>query len=220
MRRIFSFLFLAIAPAAVISAALASEPVNLSQTKQTLLQYHDSGAYEKDINATMLEALTYLKKRVAQPPKTGKLAIVLDIDETSLSNFASMRDMDFGGTFDQIREAEDKGDDTAIPATLDLYRYAKAHGVAVFFVTGRAEFERAVTEKNLRQAGFSDWNKLVLRSKTQEHLKAAVYKTAVRKQLAEQGYRIVLNIGDQQSDLAGGYSEKTFKLPNPYYFIP
>jgi hypothetical protein len=30
----------------------------------------------------------------------------------------------------------------------------------------------------------------------------------------------VVNIGDQFSDLAGGFAERVFKLPNPYYFIP
>jgi len=27
-------------------------------------------------------------------------------------------------------------------------------------------------------------------------------------------------MGDQESDLRGGYAEKTFKLPNPVYFLP
>jgi HAD superfamily, subfamily IIIB (Acid phosphatase) len=31
---------------------------------------------------------------------------------------------------------------------------------------------------------------------------------------------IVLSLGDQQSDLTGGYAERTFKLPNPVYYLP
>ena len=42
----------------------------------------------------------------------------------------------------------------------------------------------------------------------------------MRKEITQQGYDIVFSIGDQQSDLVGGYSDKTYKLPNPYYFIP
>ena len=30
----------------------------------------------------------------------------------------------------------------------------------------------------------------------------------------------VVNLGDQRSDLEGGYAERTFKLPNPVYFLP
>jgi hypothetical protein len=41
-----------------------------------------------------------------------------------------------------------------------------------------------------------------------------------RQALEKGGYLIVLNIGDQWSDLMGGYSLKTFKLPNPFYYIP
>jgi hypothetical protein len=32
--------------------------------------------------------------------------------------------------------------------------------------------------------------------------------------------KIILCLGDQLSDLAGGYCERTFKLPNPVYFLP
>ena len=34
------------------------------------------------------------------------------------------------------------------------------------------------------------------------------------------GYTIVGNFGDQFSDLLGGFSQKTFKMPNPNYFLP
>jgi len=30
----------------------------------------------------------------------------------------------------------------------------------------------------------------------------------------------ILNMGDQESDPAGGYADVTFKLPNPFYYIP
>ena len=34
------------------------------------------------------------------------------------------------------------------------------------------------------------------------------------------GYDIVANFGDQFSDLNGGFADKTFKMPNPNYFMP
>jgi len=34
------------------------------------------------------------------------------------------------------------------------------------------------------------------------------------------GYTIIANIGDQYSDLVGGYAEGEFKLPDPMYYIP
>ena len=35
-----------------------------------------------------------------------------------------------------------------------------------------------------------------------------------------QGFTIIANVGDQPSDLAGGYAERTFLVPNPFYRIP
>jgi hypothetical protein len=42
----------------------------------------------------------------------------------------------------------------------------------------------------------------------------------MRQKIQEMRYKIIVNIGDRFSDLAGGHAERVFKLPNPYYFIP
>jgi hypothetical protein len=46
------------------------------------------------------------------------------------------------------------------------------------------------------------------------------YKSGVRAHLEDLGYEIVGNFGDQFSDLKGGFADRTFKLPNPNYFLP
>ena len=46
------------------------------------------------------------------------------------------------------------------------------------------------------------------------------YKSRERARIERRGYTIVANVGDQDSDLAGGHAERAFKLPNPFYFIP
>ena len=46
------------------------------------------------------------------------------------------------------------------------------------------------------------------------------YKSATRGHIASLGYDIVANFGDQFSDLTGGFADKTFKMPNPNYFLP
>jgi hypothetical protein len=46
------------------------------------------------------------------------------------------------------------------------------------------------------------------------------YKSGTRAYIESQGYDIVANFGDQFSDLLGGYADKTFKLPNPNYYLP
>ena len=99
------------------------------------------------------------------------------------------------------------------------FKAARSKGVAVFFITGRPENERAATEDNLHKTGYEGWSGLALRP-VGDSSAAAVFKTAERKKIAEQGFTIIANVGDQPSDLAGGYSERTFLLPNPFYRIP
>jgi predicted secreted acid phosphatase len=220
MKRISSYL-LGMVLITAVSCSFAAEPTNLSIAKKSVRRYHDSGEYVKDINTVGNRALAYLEKRVAiNNFHQQKPAIVLDIDETSLSNYPDMDKMDFGGTMEQITAAENQAKDPAIETTLKLYNYAKAHNIAVIFLTGRAEKDRAPTEQNLTSAGYQGWEKLILRDGEFIKAPAAVYKTATRKELKAQGYDILLNMGDQFSDLRGGFADKTFKLPNPYYIIP
>jgi predicted secreted acid phosphatase len=46
------------------------------------------------------------------------------------------------------------------------------------------------------------------------------YKSGTRAYIEETlGYDIVANFGDQFNDLDGGFADKTFKLPNPNYYL-
>lgn len=51
----------------------------------------------------------------------------------------------------------------ALPASLSLYKELKQLGFKIFLLTGRSEYQRNVTEKNLLYAGFTDWERLILR---------------------------------------------------------
>jgi predicted secreted acid phosphatase len=46
------------------------------------------------------------------------------------------------------------------------------------------------------------------------------YKSGTRAYIESQGYDIVANFGDQFSDLLGGFADRTFKMPNPNYYLP
>ena len=46
------------------------------------------------------------------------------------------------------------------------------------------------------------------------------YKSGTRAYIESQGYDIVGDFGDQFSDLLGGFADKTFKMPNPNYYLP
>ena len=38
--------------------------------------------------------------------------------------------------------------------------------------------------------------------------------------IENEGFTILANVGDQDSDLEGGHAKRAFKLPNPMYYIP
>ncbi len=46
------------------------------------------------------------------------------------------------------------------------------------------------------------------------------YKSGTRAYIESQGYDIVADFGDQFCDLEGGFADKTFKMPNPNYYLP
>jgi len=46
------------------------------------------------------------------------------------------------------------------------------------------------------------------------------YKSGTRAYIESQGYDIVADMGDQFSDLEGGFADRVFKMPNPNYYLP
>lgn len=109
----------------------------------------------------------------------------------------------------------------ALPASLTVYKWVKKLGFKIFIITGRGESQRVVTEQNLIDAGYSGWEKLILRGSDDEGKKATEYKSEKRAELVKQGYTIQGSSGDQWSDLIGfAIAKRSFKLPNPMYYIP
>jgi predicted secreted acid phosphatase len=200
---------------------LGGDPPDLATIKKQLIEYHDSGEYYRQIDAVIKEAVYYLQFRLNQNARLKnqmKLAIVLDIDETALSNYTDMLHLNFGGTLEEINDLANDGHNTAIPGIKALYNFASQHHVAVFFVTGRKEYQREATERNLKTVGYAHWDGLFMKANDSQQ-PLSLFKAVMRKQIIKMGYDIVLNIGDQLSDLDGGYADMNFKLPNPYYRI-
>jgi acid phosphatase len=211
---IFTFSLLVSKPAS------AKEPENLHTLKKEVIFYYDSGEYDFDQEAVVQRAHDYLDMRMNQDTNNQKLAIVFYIDETALSNYQHMLKLTFGMIPQLVVEDIERAEDPAIGATLKLYEYAKDKGVAIFFITGRHEKLRNATQKNLKSVGYNEWDGLYLKPNDYKEKSVIPYKSSTRKRIQEEGYIIVVNIGDQFSDLAGGFAERVFKLPNPYYFIP
>jgi predicted secreted acid phosphatase len=206
---------------AILPVVRATEPKNLYLLKREIRSYVDSGEYDREISRVTGEAQTWLEKTAADEarkpaPARGRLAAVFDIDETLLSNLAHMRRMDFGYVPVDWDAWVDSGSAPPITPVCDLLRTARRLGIAVFILSGRHESDRPGTEKNLRAAGVGDYAGLWFKPGEPEQTTEA-FKTAARRKITGDGYTIILNIGDQDSDLAGGYAARTFKLPDPFY---
>src|SRR5262249_54619347 len=143
------------APGPAPQAAVGVGLVNIGELKQQLTEYRKS-AYEPEVAAVISEAQSYLKTRagVVRNP-----ALILDIDETSLSNWKAIIANDYGyissGSCESLPKGpcgwhawESRAEAEPIGPTLALFNAAKTLGVVVFFITGRDESSRAATEKN------------------------------------------------------------------------
>jgi hypothetical protein len=219
------------APAARIPA-IHNFPVNIDDVKKALKNYRFS-FYDDDIAAVVDSARRYIERRA---PQVSKPAVVLDIDETSLSNWDNIAANDFGfipaGTCDLPRPGACGFDAwilrsiaPAIVPTRDLFNVAMDKSVAVFFITARHNKQREATLLNLDRAGYEGWAKLITRDDSDSNKSVQPFKAREREKIATSGYTIIANVGDQQSDFddpaaAKPTSECSFKLPNPFYFIP
>jgi acid phosphatase len=213
-------------PAVRVSVYAPAERIpNFDALKIQLKQYHECtctcGCYARDLDHQADRAIAILRARAAHRRPNEKLALVLDIDETSLSNYDEMVKADFAYDSAVFHAWIDSAKAPAIPGTLRLYNEAQKLGISVFFITGRADSERDATERNLREQGYQNWQQLYLRPAEQASQSVSVFKSGARAAVVAEGYTIVLNVGDQWSDDKGDPQAEFFvKYPDPYYFIP
>jgi predicted secreted acid phosphatase len=211
-----SWLGLALAVLGLAGCATTAErePPNLEPFKQRARDYVAKGHYQWEMAAVAAKAQAWIEERAAQGG--ARLTVVFDIDETLLSNWASIRRQDFGYVPEEWQRWVDAAEAPAIEPVREVFRAAQRRGVEVVLLTGRRERDREATERNLRAAGCTGYVLLICRPEADRGA-SADFKTAERRKLSEAGRTIIANLGDQESDLSGGFAERTFKLPNPFY---
>ncbi|NIH87550.1 hypothetical protein FHX45_004443 [Amycolatopsis granulosa] len=215
------------------------EPVNLGQVKLDVKAYygdridaegkhHESGdsRWATDLRRQVDGARRYLAVRLQQGVRNP--AIVLDIDDTSEVTYGWEADNDFG--FDPVKQEKAIADGAfpAIQPTLELANWAAQRGVKVYFLTGRKEHQGPASLKNLANEGYPAPAAAFFKPETAapDYLSCGLtcttvqYKSGTRAHIESLGSTIVLNLGDQYSDLEGGHAERPVKLPNPMYYLP
>jgi len=200
-------------------AYAAKEPANVSLAKKAVREYRTSGAWDASIVCDVEKAKALLQNY--KPAANKKPAVIFDIDDTALSNWAFIDISDFGYNHLNYKNWENSAQDVAIEPIKELYLLARQKGFAIFFITGRREVQRKFTERNLRKVGFDEWDGAFFKPMDYVGTSAGQFKTKWRTHIINMGYTLVLNIGDQQSDLDGEpQALYNIKIANPAYFIP
>ncbi len=177
-------------------------------------------------------------------------AIVLDVDDTTLAtwNYEVFSNWAYNPTTNATYVLGQQF--PAVPGMVEMVNAAAVEGYAIIFITGRPSTQETATLGNLTSDGIgidagypapttlSDGEDgLFTKPATNAYppyLQQACaveiaagkscttihYKAATREHIESLGYDIVADFGDQFSDLEGGYADRTFKLPNPNYYLP
>ncbi|GAB2464022.1 HAD family hydrolase [Jatrophihabitans fulvus] len=195
-----------------------------------LYTFDPNGAYANEVTGITTDAKKWLDKSLKRypVPSNAKRAILLDVDDTSLSTYNYEIYTNFVYNPTSNAAFVNAGVFPAVPSMPQLTQYAQSKGYTLFFLTGRPESQRSGTEENLSDAGYSFQDSNVylkdltkpIYSSCAPSCSTIQYKSLTRKYIESQGYDITANFGDQYSDLTGGYADRGFKLPNPMYYLP
>ncbi|OII24139.1 HAD family acid phosphatase [Curtobacterium sp. MCBA15_013] len=221
---------------------------NIDSVKKTIATYYGdpgTGLANRTDSPYIREMRSIVDRQSAQLQRIHdaavrrgeKPAIVLDADDTTLWTYdMEVADMHF--VFDPARQDEWVQDERfpATPSMVGFVNRAQSLGFTVFGLTGRNDDQKAATVQNLSKVGytafaqdrfFTKWTG-VGASQQPSYITCATakcttveYKALTRKHIEQDlGYDITLNVGDQWSDLQGGYADRSVKLPNPTYYLP
>jgi predicted secreted acid phosphatase len=195
----------------VLAAVASAATVRTSTTPDQLRA--GKAAYEQAVTAGFAKATRQLDAQLRKHPK--KPTVVLDIDETTLSNWGCLDAAGFelSGLATCIVQSKS----VAFPAAKTFIKRARARKVAIAFITGAPQAACALRQENLVAQGIKAPFTLTCRPASDKRDSLVPYKSGARRKLAQRGATIVLNVGDQKSDLAGGAAGKTVLLPNPIY---
>jgi hypothetical protein len=143
-----------------------------------------------DVKAAMKGSRPYVRQRVAAQGSGERLAVNFDIDNTVIATY-----YDGGGAIPQMRR---------------FARLLDRLGVAVVFNSGRLETQQARSVRQLTRAGFPV-AEVCLRAKGET---LPVGKQRCRDHFIDEGYTLIANVGNNDTDFVGDGYERAFRLPN------
>ena len=208
--KIISFLLISLT---LISCG--SVPVNLQVAKKNVMGYYESDRYSNDLKKIISSA----EDEINRLELKSNSAVVFDVDETTLSNYASIKKIYFG--YDPVVWDNwiNEGKSPAIPEVKKFYNFIIEKKIKAIFLSSRKSSQYKVTYTNLNNAGYAAFDTLILKSNSDSGLSSLEFKSKQRELLSKKGYDIIAVIGDQESDMEGKDHGMQIKLPNYLYII-
>ena len=221
---------------------------NIDSVKKTIAVYYGdpgtgiadmiSSPYISEMGRILDRERRALPRLMAQATRHHeKPAIVFDADDTTLWTY----DMEVAAMH-FVFNPKVQNDEwvqpqrfPAVPGMVDFVKDAQSMGFTIFGLTGRSDSQKAATVGNLAkfygdafpaERYFTKYNSgttppAYLTCVAAPTCTTVEYKAGTRKHIEQDlGYDIALNVGDQWSDLQGGYADHYLKLPNPTYYLP
>jgi hypothetical protein len=200
-------------------------------------QASPTSPYAKDLAGIDAAAKKYIDTATRNALHQGeKPAVVFDIDDTMLLSLDYEKKNNYGynsATWDAYVKQANR---PAVFGSPELVRYAESQGAEVFYISGGSESQRSAFTENLKKVGDDvnlDAGHMFLKNTANppSYLSGCAtpgtwtcttvqYKSGTREHIEKDlGYDIIASFGDQYSDLDGGYADRTYKLPNPSYFV-
>lgn len=192
-----------------------------------------SGEYKAMAYQAFNLAKLSLDRYKAEHPSKTNFAVVVDVDETVLSNanyeaHLIKEGVYHSGTLQKLWA--DEAIAPAIPGAVDFLNYAKNEGAEVFYVTNRRENTLLGTLENLRKEGFPFADQQHILVKTDSSNKE------FRREIIKTNFEIALLIGDNLRDFSEDFHTESLNntanavdqnkdlfghqyivLPNPMY---
>jgi predicted secreted acid phosphatase len=130
---------------------------------------------------TICDAIHHLNMLKTSSKLSNESAIVFDIDDTILD-----------------------GAGNSIRPTCVLYSYAYMLGVNIFIITSRINHSASFTSSQLK--GLCLPAPRIMYFKQNPYADNFVYKESARKSITDQGFDIIMSVGDQPWDYSGKYT--------------
>lgn len=183
--------------------------VYVQDHKTNAILYHQRAS---EYAALALQSYTLARKSLdaylSSPQRGLKPAVVVDVDETLLSNAPYeakllINNQSYPMGFEEWIHAAVA---TPVPGALEFLSYAHEAGVKVFYVTNRKTAQKEATKRNLSRYSFPDVSDETVLTRTDTNSKEP------RRKAIRQNYDIVLLIGDNLIDLSQQFEMKESDL--------